>query len=48
APVGLVVSGVLAEQVGISTWFIICGALTIACCAAGLASKSIRSLDDQS
>lgn len=48
APVGLVVSGVLAEQVGISTWFIICGALTIACCAAGLARKSIRSLDDQS
>ena len=48
APVGLVVSGVLAEQVGISTWFIICGALTIACCAAGLASKRIRSLDDQS
>lgn len=48
APVGLVISGVLAEQVGISTWFIICGALTIACCAAGLASKSIRFLDDQS
>lgn len=48
APVGLVVSGVLAEQVGISTWFIICGALTIACCAAGLVNKSIRSLDDQS
>ena len=46
APVGLVVSGVLAEQVGISTWFVMCGALTVACCAAGLASKSIRSLDD--
>lgn len=46
APVGLMVSGALAEQVGISTWFVMCGALIVACCVAGLASKSIRSLDD--
>ena len=48
APAGLMVSGVLAERVGIATWFVICGTLTAVCCMASLASKSIRSLDDQS
>ena len=46
APAGLMVSGVLAERVGIATWFVICGTLTAVCCMASLASKSIRSLDD--
>ena len=47
APVGLMVSGLVAERIGVSAWFVVCGALTAACCAACFVSKSIRSLDDR-
>lgn len=48
APVGLVFSGFIAEKVGITTWFVICGALVAACCALATFNRSIRSLDDES
>ncbi len=45
APIGLMFSGFFAEALGITTWFAICGSLTILCCAAGWLNKDIRNLD---
>lgn len=47
APVGLMFSGFIAERIGITTWFVVCGVLVAASCAAGLLFRSIRSLDSE-
>lgn len=46
APVGLMFSGFLAEAIGITTWFVVCGLLVAVCCALGWASRAIRDLDE--
>lgn len=45
APAGLVVSGFVAEHIGITAWFVVCGLLTAACCAIAIGSKSLRKLE---
>lgn len=45
APIGLSFSGFIAEAIGITTWFIICGTLVALCCALAWFSKNIRALD---
>lgn len=47
APIGLSFSGFIAEAIGITTWFSICGALVAVCCATAWLSKNIRSLDNE-
>ena len=47
APVGLMFSGFIAEAIGITTWFSVCGILVALCCAAGYLSRNIRNLDKQ-
>lgn len=44
-PLGLMVSGFVAERIGIATWFTVCGLLVAACCAAGFLNRRIRELD---
>ena len=45
APIGLSFSGFIAEAIGITTWFIVCGTLVALCCALAWFSKNIRALD---
>lgn len=45
SPLGLMVSGFVAERIGIATWFAVCGLLVAACCAAGFLNRRIRELD---
>lgn len=45
APIGLMFSGFIAEEIGITNWFIVCGLLVALCCALGWFSRSIRNLD---
>ena len=46
APIGLAFSGFIAESIGISTWFTVCGTATAACCAAGYVASNVRKLDE--
>ena len=45
APLGLSFSGFIAEAIGITTWFIVCGSLVALCCAIAWFNKNIRALD---
>lgn len=45
APIGLSFSGFIAEAIGITTWFIVCGSLVALCCGLAWFNKSIRALD---
>lgn len=45
APLGLSFSGFIAEAIGITTWFIVCGSLVTLCCAIAWFNKNIRALD---
>lgn len=45
APIGLSFSGFIAEAIGITTWFIVCGSLVALCCAIAWFNKNIRALD---
>ena len=47
APLGLMLSGFIAEAIGITTWFSVCGILVALCCATGFLSRTIRDLDVQ-
>lgn len=46
APVGLMFSGFIAERIGISNWFLVCGALIVLAFFVASFSKSIKGLDD--
>ncbi len=46
APLGLAFSGFLAEAIGITTWFTLCGFLVALCCALAWLNKDIRALDN--
>lgn len=46
APIGLSFSGFIAEAIGITTWFIVCGSLVTLCCAIAWFNKNIRALDN--
>lgn len=45
APIGLMFSGFIAEAIGITTWFTICGTLVALCCAGAWFNRAIRTLD---
>lgn len=47
APLGLMFSGFIAEAIGITAWFSVCGILVALCCATGFLSRTIRDLDVQ-
>lgn len=44
APIGLSFSGFIAEAIGITTWFIVCGSLVVLCCAIAWFNKNIRGI----
>lgn len=45
APIGLMLSGAFAEQIGIHNWFVICGIAALLCVVFCMMVKSIRNLD---
>lgn len=45
APLGLSFSGFIAEAIGITTWYSMCGLLVTICCAIAWFNKNIRALD---
>ena len=45
APIGLSFSGFIAEAIGITTWYSVCGLLVAICCAIAWFNKNIRALD---
>lgn len=45
APLGLSFSGFIAEAIGITTWYSVCGLLVAICCAIAWFNKNIRALD---
>jgi DHA3 family macrolide efflux protein-like MFS transporter len=45
SPLGLLVAGIGAERVGLTTWFVITGILLCLAIAATSLSKNIRTLD---
>lgn len=46
APVGLVLTGVAADALGIAQWFFVSGVVLAVLCVVGFASTGLRSLDD--
>lgn len=45
APVGLILSGLFADRIGVSAWFVISGILTLSCAVPYLAVPAIRNVD---
>jgi DHA3 family macrolide efflux protein-like MFS transporter len=46
APVGLVIAGPVADEIGVASWFVICGSILALISLAAFIPKSTRSLDD--